>query len=642
MKKSTFLIVFLLMTMGGGVFAQLDDGVEGTLVSLLPSGVRANIETSQKQTKLKNLVVAGEISKGYKAFFAATEDTHGEELWVTDGTVAGTFMVKDINPGASGSDINWMARFNDKVVFAANDGYNGMELWISDGTEDGTYMVKQIHEFGDGSNPKGFTQVSENQFVFQARNLESETYVVPGTSEDANQYWLWVSDGTEEGTEMISDCATLWPGQDTGTYFYHWMRVGRKVFFKADYKERTIGGELWITDGTAAGTHLVKDINYEPQNGETPEDGKTRDSAIDQMVNFYNEKLFFKAWTPATGNEPWASDGTEEGTYLISDTNPNVGENGIGIGGNMTEVGQFPYDGKVYGRGYVATTDTKSEQGTIQLGCTNLEPGNFKILEGNVSPASSGEGDRINGWPDPGVSFDGYYLFCNQSGTNPELDYNYGGELHYTDGETVWLQSDLGPGATQHNWVKELTVAGGCAYWWCDVGTGAAAIARRQKLFRLDDVKSMPVRVTNFDPDGDQIYSLRNLGGSILFTRGSEEKGLYCYSYTKPGFDPSLGVDMGVMDLDYRTRAEMGTDLKTVTPSKTNFVIYPNPASDIFSFNINEKVNNVKIFDLSGRLVKTESQPTGNSVNVSSLRKGIYKVLITSEKNNYVSSLIIK
>ena len=132
MKKKTLLILIALMSMVGVVSAQLDEGAGGTLTSLLPAGVKANIETSQKQTKLKNLVVAGEKSKGYKAFFAAADATHGEELWVTDGTVAGTKMVKDIHTGVSGSDINWMARFNDKVVFAANDGTNGMEMWISD------------------------------------------------------------------------------------------------------------------------------------------------------------------------------------------------------------------------------------------------------------------------------------------------------------------------------------------------------------------------------------------------------------------------------------------------------------------------------------------------------------------------------
>jgi len=421
------------------------------------------------------------------------------------------------------------------------------------------------------------------------------------------------------------------------------MRVGRKVFFKADTKDNTIGGELWVTDGTAEGTRLVKDINYEPQNADTPEDGKTRDSAIDQMVNFYNEKLFFKAWTPATGNEPWASDGTEDGTYMIADTDPTVGDNGIGNGGNMTEVGQYPYigqypyNGKVYGRGFNSASDNESVQGTFQLGCTNLDKGNFKILCVNVSPASSGTGEMINAWPDPGVVFDGVYLFCAQTGTNPTLSYNYGGELHYTDGETVTLQSNLGPG-TEPNWVKELTVAGGSAYWWCDNGVETG---RRQKLFRIDNKEYFPQQVTDFDPNGDQITTLRNLGGNLLFARDDDSKGVYCYSYRKAGFDPSLGVDMGDMDIEYRTRAEI-TGIQPVATPEAKFAIYPNPATNVFYFNVEGKVLNVKIFDLTGRLMKTELLPKNNSVNVSSLPKGIYKVLITEAEHNYSSSLIIK
>ena len=631
MKRKTLLLLIALITMGGGVFAQLADGAGGALVSLLPEGVKANIATDQKKTKRKNLVVAGEKSKGYKAFFAASDATHGEELWVTDGTTAGTRMVKDIKPGTTSSDVNWMARFGEKVVFAADDGQSGMELWISDGTADGTYLVKQIHEWGDGSDPVGFTQINETQFVFGATDVESENYNISGP-----QAWLWVSDGTEAGTKRIGECATLWPGQDNGTYHFHWMRVGRKVFFKADNKDRTTGGELWITDGTAAGTHLVKDINLEPQNGATPEDGKTRDSAIDQMVNFYNEKVFFKAWTPETGNEPWASDGTESGTYMIADTNPTKGDNGIGNGGNMTEVAQYPYNGKVYGRGYNNASDNASVQGTIQLGATNLEKGNFTILPANVSPASSGEGDRINAWPDPGVEFDGVYMFCSQSGMNPDLPYNKGGELHYTDGVTVTLQSDMAPG-TLCNWVKELTVAGGSMYWWCDSGEPEV----RQKLFRIDSKDYFPKKITDFSPTGDQITTLRNLGGKLLFARDDEGKGLYCYSYRKEGFDPEKGVDMGDMDIEYRTRSEI-TSIQPIQGQTTNLVIYPNPATNVFNFIVEGEVLNVKIFDLTGKLMKTELLPKNNSVNVSSLPAGVYKVLITGAERNYSSSLIIK
>ena len=118
MKKSTFSLLIATLMAGSVVSQSLPEG----MTSLLPE---------QKGSKKKDLVVAGEKSKGYKAFFAASDATHGEELWVTDGTKQGTYMVKDIWPGSSGSNVNYLTRFNDKVVFVADDGENGMELWIS-------------------------------------------------------------------------------------------------------------------------------------------------------------------------------------------------------------------------------------------------------------------------------------------------------------------------------------------------------------------------------------------------------------------------------------------------------------------------------------------------------------------------------
>jgi ELWxxDGT repeat protein len=70
---------------------------------------------------------------GNKLFFTADNQDFFEELWVTDGTTAGTQLVKDISPRGS-SFPRGLTVVNDKLFFSAADGTNGQELWVSDGT----------------------------------------------------------------------------------------------------------------------------------------------------------------------------------------------------------------------------------------------------------------------------------------------------------------------------------------------------------------------------------------------------------------------------------------------------------------------------------------------------------------------------
>jgi ELWxxDGT repeat protein len=84
--------------------------------------------------------------------------------------------------------------------------------------------------------------------------------------------------------------------------------VGRRLFFPAH--ETSTGTELWVTDGTRAGTHLVKDIRS-GRNGSYP-----------SRMTDVNGTLIFSAFKRTHGAEPWRSDGTRSGTVMAADINP--------------------------------------------------------------------------------------------------------------------------------------------------------------------------------------------------------------------------------------------------------------------------------------------------------------------------------
>ena len=127
-------------------------------------------------------------------YFTATSSLQGNELWITDGTGAGTVMVKDIKTGIGGSNPGNFINLNGTLYFTADDGINGAELWKSDGTGTGTVMVKDIYTGQYGSMIQHLT------------NLNGVLYF--NAADDTNGRELWMTDGTEAGTVMVKDIRT--------------------------------------------------------------------------------------------------------------------------------------------------------------------------------------------------------------------------------------------------------------------------------------------------------------------------------------------------------------------------------------------------------------------------------------------------
>jgi len=107
-------------------------------------------------------------------FFVAEDDTHGNELWRTDGTPAGTVLVKDINPGTrDGASYNSYYYTTSGLYFTGNDGTSGNEPFVSNGLSSGTSIVANINTVGTSGSDPEFSFIKSGTLYFTADNGNS-------------------------------------------------------------------------------------------------------------------------------------------------------------------------------------------------------------------------------------------------------------------------------------------------------------------------------------------------------------------------------------------------------------------------------------------------------------------------------------
>jgi ELWxxDGT repeat protein len=211
-------------------------------------------------------------------FQGHTWDT-GRELWRTDGTAEGTVLVKDVHPTGT-SDIAFRGGVNGRVLFTANDGVHGSEPWVTDGTAEGTRLLIDLDGTSAPTNVSVVATGTERSFLFALNSL-------------------WVTDGTPEGT-TTSNVGITDPRAA--------VVIGTTVYFVA--KTNATGYELWKSDGTVAGTSIVTELAPGAASGFNP--------AVARLVSF-NDKVYFLANAPGstTIRDLWMSDGTAAGTQIV-------------------------------------------------------------------------------------------------------------------------------------------------------------------------------------------------------------------------------------------------------------------------------------------------------------------------------------
>lgn len=286
-------------------------------------------------------------------FFVAATPDEGFELHKSDGTDTGTVLVKDIMPGQNPSGTSRLVNVNGTLFFGADNGVNGYELWKSDGTESGTVMVKDIVP-GAGSS-----------YVYELTNVNGVLFFAASSTSAGKE--LWRSDGTPGGTYMIKD---IFPGSSNSDPGYL-VNIDGILYFQAN--DGVNGSELWKSDGTSAGTVMVKNI------------AAGSAGSFPHNITIVNGTIFFAAQTAAYGLELYKSDGTGAGTVLVKDIYPGLYDS---FPGYFTA-----YNGELYFQAYDGVNGTElwksngTASGTLMVknifsGSGSSDPAHLEVAGG--------------------------------------------------------------------------------------------------------------------------------------------------------------------------------------------------------------------------------------------------------------------
>ncbi len=253
------------------------------------------------------------------------------KLYVTDGTSAGTQLLKDLGTIYTTGNGNYstIGSFNqtaDRLYFLRSQHLNPSaggtptemttELWVTDGTAAGTIKlmnkttpvinysaVSPISLFGRGGVQELNDNFAGNKLIFTAYDPASATVYY------GNQI-AWVTDGTPAGTQPLLTATgeKIYGGGTGGT------RLNNEYFFGGRSQVSTdLGGFLYRTNGTAAGTVKVNPaaVNwFVGSHFSKPLNGQFLFWATDNLGPSWNQQNY----------EIWKSDGTAAGTQLFYET----------------------------------------------------------------------------------------------------------------------------------------------------------------------------------------------------------------------------------------------------------------------------------------------------------------------------------
>jgi ELWxxDGT repeat protein len=431
-------------------------------------------------------------------YFNGTETNFDGDPWVSDGTVAGTRRLVDVAPGTLTSGLQYSFEIGAQVYLVLATPPVQPKLWRTDGTPEGTVPAFEVLGALAGWDIPSFAPPAAGGrlYFWALRNGESRrTFLAFEAATGTTR---------ELGTDLSTWSNTALPFEPLGESL---LFLGREDGIE----------DLWVSDGTAAGTRLLH---------------RTSAAGHDTILPFdfavLGGRQVFVAGSE--GRQVWASDGTLPGTRSLEvSTEPSSSPEEL-----------TPFDGRL---AFTATRDgflrelwttTADDSGAVSV------PGSVQAR--HLTPSSGGlvfarVDDDHSPWLLPGP--DEVPVRLADIPLVHELEPTADGRVFFVDvgeGQRLWV-TDGTPGGTRlvtalaPDWVDDcfptlcdpaierfqlnlpdrLTAVGDALYFRA---TGSET-DRSPSLFRSDGTEAGTVRV---DAVPGQVDTLAPLGDSLVFT----------------------------------------------------------------------------------------------------------------------------
>jgi len=444
----------------------------------------ADLEPGTKSSRPKDFTVVKRPA-GDLLYFTATTDSFGTELWRTDGTPSGTFVI-DVNPGVEDSQPRFLTPFGDKLLFAATLAGEGQEVFITDGTQAGTQRISSNAPGSDdafvdfGGSPEGFAVANPDLPTRKAFFLGFDAFDIQ----------FFATQGTAASTTKVTNLSPF--ALNTFTASFVGSSLG--IFFCAGL-DLTTGLELYRLDPVTLNVTLAADVA--PQNGA---------SSFPQDMAIIGNRVVFTASTSALGREVYAHTVGTPGATLLGDL----------TAGAPSSFDSFSFTnriGHIGDRAYFSPDGSQSF--TFRTFVTDGTPSGTRLLLNNAGRFSNGSNALF-------VGVGGHHYFSAQS-------LSFGRELFRTDGtpESTALVTDLFPGVGSGVGFRGAAFANNRQFI---LGRSPTTVALFTNSGALADTTLLKILVTPSEGGSSPAFTLGTVNDKALFSAITAERGVEIFA----------------------------------------------------------------------------------------------------------------